>query len=107
MVATCRQIAESTGAKITLTDDVAEAVKGADFLYTDVWVSMGEPAEVWKERIELLSPYQVTKDLITLELPPFDAEVSTLDPKRKVLLQEFEDLIHMQAQLDNALLYIR
>ncbi len=54
------------GARITLTDDVAEAVRGADFIYTDVWVSMGEPAEVWKERIELLEPYRVTPEMMAL-----------------------------------------
>ena len=53
------EIAKETGAKITVTDNVAEGVKGCDFLYTDVWVSMGEPDAVWKERIELLKPYQI------------------------------------------------
>ncbi|GAA2992232.1 ornithine carbamoyltransferase [Streptomyces lactacystinicus] len=53
-------LAGTTGARITLTEDVAEGVAGADFLYTDVWVSMGEPKEVWNERIELLKPYQVS-----------------------------------------------
>ncbi|MEV7025390.1 ornithine carbamoyltransferase [Kitasatospora sp. NPDC093558] len=57
-------LAESTGARITLTEDVAEGVAGADFLYTDVWVSMGEPKEVWAERIELLKPYQVSMDTV-------------------------------------------
>src|SRR3954463_3442392 len=52
-------IAAQTGARITLTDDVAEGVDGADFLYTDVWVSMGEPKEIWGERIKLLTPYQI------------------------------------------------
>jgi ornithine carbamoyltransferase len=66
LVATCREIAKSTGAKITITDSVAEAVKGVDFLYTDVWVSMGEPESVWKERIELLKPYQVNKEVLAL-----------------------------------------
>lgn len=61
LVEKCQEIAKETGAKITLTSDVKEGVKGCDFLYTDVWVSMGEPAEVWKERIELLKPYQVNK----------------------------------------------
>lgn len=55
----CRKIAKKSGAKILITEDVAEAVKDCDFLYTDVWVSMGEPADVWAERIELLKPYQV------------------------------------------------
>ncbi|MFF7729066.1 ornithine carbamoyltransferase [Streptomyces sp. NPDC008001] len=58
------RIAESTGARITLTEDVAEGVAGVDFLYTDVWVSMGEPKEVWDERIGLLKPYQVTMDMV-------------------------------------------
>ncbi|MEE4116204.1 MAG: ornithine carbamoyltransferase [Marinilabiliaceae bacterium] len=66
LVKTCREIARDTGAKITITEDVAEAVKGVDFLYTDVWVSMGEPDEVWKERIALLKPYQVNMELIKL-----------------------------------------
>ncbi|MER7583480.1 ornithine carbamoyltransferase [Kitasatospora sp. NPDC097691] len=57
-------LAESTGARITLTEDVAEGVAGVDFLYTDVWVSMGEPKEVWAERIELLKPYQVSMDTV-------------------------------------------
>jgi ornithine carbamoyltransferase len=57
-----RSIAEDTGARITITDDVAEAVRGADVLLTDVWVSMGEADEVWAERIELLRPYQVNAE---------------------------------------------
>lgn len=64
LVAQCRAIAEESGAKITITDDIEKAVDGVDFLYTDVWVSMGEPDEVWKERIELLKPYQVNMDVI-------------------------------------------
>ncbi len=55
----CFEIAGTTGAKLLITEDVNEAVKGCDFLYTDVWVSMGEPEHVWAERIELLKPYQV------------------------------------------------
>ena len=61
---TCQEIAAQTGAKITLTEDVAEAVKGADFLYTDVWVSMGDPDSAWEERIEELRPYQVNMDVV-------------------------------------------
>ncbi|MDZ7739387.1 MAG: ornithine carbamoyltransferase [Bacteroidales bacterium] len=64
LVETCRKIASETGAKITITDKVDEAVKGVDFLYTDVWVSMGEPEEVWEQRIKLLKPYQVNKELL-------------------------------------------
>lgn len=59
LVKQCREIAASTGGSITLTEDVSEGTKGADVVYTDVWVSMGEPAEVWEERIRELSPYQV------------------------------------------------
>ena len=53
LVAKCKEIAKETGAKITITDNVDEAVKDADFLYTDVWVSMGEPDSVWEERITI------------------------------------------------------
>ena len=64
LVAECREIAKQTGARITVTDNVDEGVKGCDFIYTDVWVSMGEPDEVWKERIALLKPYQVNASLM-------------------------------------------
>ncbi len=64
LVNQCRAIAEHSGAKITLTEDVKEGVEGVDFIYTDVWVSMGEPAEVWEERIKALKPYQVNMEAI-------------------------------------------
>ena len=64
LVEQCRAIARETGARITITDDIDEGVKGCDFIYTDVWVSMGEPAEVWAERIALLRPYQVNATLM-------------------------------------------
>lgn len=59
LVETCRAIAAETGAAITLTEDVEEGLAGATVVYTDIWLSMGEPAELWAERIKLLSPYQV------------------------------------------------
>jgi ornithine carbamoyltransferase len=62
IVELARSVAEETGAQITITDDVAQAVKGADVLLTDVWVSMGEADEVWAERIKLLKPYQVNAE---------------------------------------------
>ncbi|MEI7422503.1 MAG: ornithine carbamoyltransferase [Prolixibacteraceae bacterium] len=62
----CRGIALTTGAKITITENVAEAVKDCDFLYTDVWLSMGESTEVWQERIELLMPYQINSAVMQL-----------------------------------------
>ena len=61
LVERCRKVAELTGAKITTTASIAEGVAGCDFVYTDVWVSMGEPDEVWSERIKLLKPYQVNR----------------------------------------------
>lgn len=64
LVDTCNEIAKTTGAKITLTDNVEEGVKGVDFLYTDVWVSMGEAEEAWKTRIELMKPYQINMDMV-------------------------------------------
>ena len=60
LVAQCREYAKASGASITLTEDVMAGTKGADVVYTDVWVSMGEPDEVWEERIRELSPYKVT-----------------------------------------------
>jgi len=62
----CKKIAAESGAKILITEDIAEAVKDCDFLYTDVWVSMGEPDEVWGQRIALLNPYQVNKEVMEL-----------------------------------------
>jgi len=64
VVAQAEKLAEKSGARILVTDDAAEGVKGVDFLYTDVWVSMGEPKEVWDQRIALLRPYQVNAKLV-------------------------------------------
>ena len=66
LVAECKKIAKETGATVTVTDDVKKGVKGCDFLYTDVWVSMGEPVEVWEERIKMLKTYQVKKETMKL-----------------------------------------
>ncbi|WP_193015702.1 ornithine carbamoyltransferase [Proteus sp. FME41] len=96
LVAQCQDIANKKGGKITLTENVAEGVKNTDFLYTDVWVSMGEPKEVWKERIALLKPYQVNMDVVKLTenpdvkflhcLPAFHDEETTMG---KTLAEEF------------------
>jgi ornithine carbamoyltransferase len=59
-----KDLAKASGARLTVTDDPKAAVKGVDFIHTDVWVSMGEPKEVWKERIKLLTPYQVNPALM-------------------------------------------
>jgi ornithine carbamoyltransferase len=65
LVKQCQSIAAETGARLTLTADLDRGVAGVDYLYTDVWVSMGEPAEVWEERIRLLKPYQVNADVVS------------------------------------------
>jgi ornithine carbamoyltransferase len=64
VVEAARGLAGASGARLTLTDDPRRAAEGVDFVYTDVWVSLGEPKETWKERIELLRPYQVTRELL-------------------------------------------
>ena len=69
LVKTCREIAEKTGGSITLTEDAREGAKGADVLYTDVWVSMGEPMEAWAERIGLMKKFQVNAHLMSLAEP--------------------------------------
>ena len=71
LVAQCRTLAETTGARITLTDKPAEGCEGCDYIYTDVWVSMGEPETVWAERIALLSPYAVTQAVMDLTGNPY------------------------------------
>jgi ornithine carbamoyltransferase len=88
LVAECRAMAEKTGGKITLTEDIVAGVKGADFIYTDVWVSMGEAKEKWAERIALLRPYQVNSTMLALTgnpqvkflhcLPAFHDDKTTL-----------------------------
>ena len=70
IIAKAQALAEQTGARILLTEDVAEAVKGVDFIHTDVWVSMGEPVEVWHERIALLKDYRVTPELMVAAQNP-------------------------------------
>ncbi|NIF34400.1 ornithine carbamoyltransferase [Enterobacter sp. Cy-643] len=97
LVAECKAMAEKTGGKITLTEDVAAGVKGADFIYTDVWVSMGEAKEKWAERITLLRPYQVNSAMLALTgnpqvkflhcLPAFHDDQTTLG---KQMAQEFD-----------------
>ena len=64
LVEQCRAIAKETGGRIMLTDNVEEGVAGVDFLYTDVWVSMGEPKEAWAERVSIMTPYQVNQNVL-------------------------------------------
>ncbi|MTH47873.1 ornithine carbamoyltransferase [Intestinirhabdus alba] len=91
LVAECRAMAQQNGGSITLTEDIAAGVKGADFIYTDVWVSMGEPKEKWAERIALLRDYQVNSAMMALTgnpqvkflhcLPAFHDDRTTLGKK--------------------------
>ena len=114
VVAIARRYAAETGARVTVTDDVAEGVKGVDFVHTDVWVSMGEPKAVWAERIELLGPYQVNAELLALSgnprvkfmhcLPAFhDLETKVgLDVHEQFGLKELEvtdDVFESQASI--------
>lgn len=69
LVSTCMDLARESGGSVTLTSSVEEACMGADVVYTDIWVSMGEPEELWEERIKLLSPYQVNSRVIDLMAP--------------------------------------
>ncbi|GKX55200.1 ornithine carbamoyltransferase [Leminorella grimontii] len=88
LVEACQKVAAKTGATLTLTEDVAAGVSGVDYLYTDVWVSMGEPKEVWQERIHQLLPYQVNRKVLELTgnpqvkflhcLPAFHDDQTTL-----------------------------
>ncbi len=91
LVAECRALAQQNGGNITLTEDIAAGVKGADFIYTDVWVSMGEAKEKWAERIALLRDYQVNSKMMQLTgnpevkflhcLPAFHDDQTTLGKK--------------------------
>ena len=69
LVETCRELARESGSKITLTEDVEEGARDASIVYTDIWVSMGEPADLWAERIKLLEPYRVTSDVMAMASP--------------------------------------
>jgi len=69
LIEKCRAVAAETGAVLEFTDDVAQGAKDCDVLYTDIWLSMGEPAELWEKRIKLLRPYQVNKELMAMAKP--------------------------------------
>jgi ornithine carbamoyltransferase len=99
---TCRAIAAETGARLTLTESVQEGVQGVDFLYTDVWVSMGEARQVWDERIKLLKPYQINMDLVAKTgnprvkfmhcLPSFHNEV--FESEHSIVFDQAENRMH-------------
>ena len=69
LVKECEAVAKETGAKVELTEDIKKAAAGADVIYTDIWVSMGEPDELWQKRIKLLEPYRVTKQVMAMAKP--------------------------------------
>ncbi len=99
LIATCKKIAAETGATVTVTDNVAEGVKGCDFLYTDVWVSMGEPKEVWAERISLLKPYQINAEAMRLTGNPNCKFMHCLPAYHNLETQVGRD-VHKQFGLD-------
>ncbi len=99
LIKTCQEIAKETGATLTVTDNVAEGVKGCDFLYTDVWVSMGEPAEVWAERIALLKPYQVNREMMEMTGNPKCKFMHCLPAYHNLETQVGRD-VHAQFGLD-------
>ena len=99
LIQTCQEIAKQTGATVTVTDNVMEGVKGCDFLYTDVWVSMGEPKEVWAERIALLKPDQVNAEIRMLPGTPNFKYMHSLPayhnhPAYFLLIEELNALLH-------------
>lgn len=111
LVKTCQEIAEQTGASISLTEDAIEACSDADVIYTDIWVSMGEPDDVWEERIALLDPYRVTEKLMQSAsdnaifmhcLPSFHDTKTTIgkeiSEKFGVSEMEVEDVVFESAQ---------
>lgn len=99
LVATCKEIAKETGATVTITDNVEEGVKGCDFIYTDVWVSMGEPAEVWAQRISMLKPYQVNAEMMKMTGNPKCKFMHCLPAYHNLETQVGRD-VHKQFGLD-------
>ena len=99
LVATCKEIAKETGATVTVTDNVEEGVKGCDFIYTDVWVSMGEPAEVWAQRISMLKPYQVNAEMMKMTGNPKCKFMHCLPAYHNLETQVGRD-VHKQFGLD-------
>ena len=105
LVETCRAIAAETDARLTITDDVAEGVKDADFLYTDVWVSMGEPDSVWAERIELLLPYQINAKAMEMTGNPNTKFMHCLPAFHNTDTKEGEDIYEKSGKLTNLFVY--
>ena len=109
LIALCKSIAETTGAKITITEDPVEAVKGTDFIHTDIWASMGEPKEVWDERIALLLPYQVNAELMAASgnpkvafmhcLPAFHNTETTIGKEIAALYPQFANGIEVTEEV--------
>ncbi|MGJ6980573.1 ornithine carbamoyltransferase [Aestuariimicrobium soli] len=99
IVAKARELAEANGGRVTVTDSVADGVTGVDFVYTDVWVSMGEPKEKWAERIEVLLPYQVNAELMAATGNP-QAKFMHCLPAYHDRLTTIGEQIHQQYGLD-------
>ena len=102
LVAQCQAIAAQTGATLTFEEDPAKAAKGADVLYTDVWVSMGEPVEVWAERINDLSAYQINQQLMDIAGPhavfmhclPMEVTDEVFEGPQSIVFDEAENRMH-------------
>ena len=91
----CKKVAAETGASITLTEDVAEGTKDADVIYTDVWVSMGEPDEVWAERLQDLMPYQVNKAVYEkFGYSELEVTDEVFESEQSVVFDEAENRMH-------------
>jgi ornithine carbamoyltransferase len=103
IVAIAESLASGTGARLTITEDPVEAVAGADFVHTDVWVSLGEPKQVWAERVALLAPYQVTTELLASTGNPdvrFMHCLPAFHDKATIVGREIAELAGMQEGLE-------
>ena len=103
VVRLCEEVADETGARLTVTDDPREAVRGVDFVHTDVWVSMGEPVEAWDERIAKMLPYQVNADLMAATDNPETRFMHCLPAFHDTDTDVGKELMEAHPELENGL----
>lgn len=103
VVRLCEEVADETGARLTVTDDPREAVRGVDFVHTDVWVSMGEPVEAWEERIAKMLPYQVNADLMAATDNPETRFMHCLPAFHDTDTDVGKELMEAHPELENGL----
>lgn len=103
VVRLCEEVADETGARLTVTDDPREAVRGVDFVHTDVWVSMGEPVEAWEERIATMLPYQVNADLMAATDNPETRFMHCLPAFHDTDTDVGKELMEAHPELENGL----